>query len=237
AMHREPERRYVTAAAFAQDVENYLEGRPVAARPDSFGYRAGKFLRRNLVPVTSAAGVVILIASLVAFYTARLAAERDVAEHERATAASVSDFMVDVFRLANPNEVPGAAVTVREALDAAAKRIDRDLANQPQLRLTLMRKMGQSYGALGLWAEGRNILERTVAQERQFSGNHTYELAETLTALGHNYHNAGQFEDAGRVFNEAASILHGLGRDQESLGNGGLDYGGRKLRTELRLDG
>ena len=60
------------------------------------------------------------------------------AEREREAANSVAEFMIDVFRRANPNERRGAEVTVRDALDAAASRIDRDLINQPRLRLSLI---------------------------------------------------------------------------------------------------
>jgi len=59
AMHRDPQRRYQSAAAFAQDIENYLTGLPVQARPDTWTYRAHKFIRRNRVPVTSAAAAAL----------------------------------------------------------------------------------------------------------------------------------------------------------------------------------
>ena len=45
ALKREPERRYPSAAAFADDLRLYLDGRPVSARPDTSGYRLRKFLR------------------------------------------------------------------------------------------------------------------------------------------------------------------------------------------------
>src|SRR5262249_28051475 len=47
ALKKEPERRYVSAAQFGEDVERYLDGRPIVARPDSVRYRFTKFVRRN----------------------------------------------------------------------------------------------------------------------------------------------------------------------------------------------
>jgi len=71
--------RYASAAALAQDIQNYLDGRPVQAGPDTWTYRINKFVRRNSRGVSSAAGVVVLIAGLATVYTFRLAAERDLA--------------------------------------------------------------------------------------------------------------------------------------------------------------
>jgi serine/threonine-protein kinase len=133
AMHREPERRYPSAAALAEDVQRYLDDLPVEARPDAWSYRIGKFARRNAVALTATSVVVVSIVALVAFYTVRLTAERDVAERERAVSAAVSQFMRDVFRVASPSAARGNTVTVREVLDAAVKRIDTDLHTEPRL--------------------------------------------------------------------------------------------------------
>jgi tetratricopeptide (TPR) repeat protein len=206
AMHRDPQRRYVSAAALAQDIQDYLDGRPVQARPDTWTYRARKFLSRNPLPVASTAAAVAIIVALVGFYTQRLANERDVAERERAAAAQVSDFMLDVFRLANPQVTAGAAVTVREALDAATSRIDRDLADQPRLRLTLMRHMALSYVGIGQWQKARDLLLKAIEQERSIFGAENLELARSLGALGHAHHNLGEYADAERAFAEAEKV-------------------------------
>jgi tetratricopeptide (TPR) repeat protein len=212
-MQREPQRRYASAAALSEDIANYLHRRPVQARPNTLSYRAGKYLRRNGLAVTTAVGVAALIGVLIAFYTARLATERDTAMRERQTAAGVADFMVDVFRLANPSENQGNSVTVRQALDTAQSRIEHDLAQQPRLLLTLMRNMGQAYSGLGLWTEARTLLERAVAQERATFGSRQIELARTLAALGTVCDNLNQYDAAGRALAEAWSIHSALGEE------------------------
>ena len=60
ALKREPAERYQSAAAFADDLERYLEDQPVQAQPDSRAYRLRKFVTRNALPV--AAGSAVLIA-------------------------------------------------------------------------------------------------------------------------------------------------------------------------------
>jgi serine/threonine-protein kinase len=235
AMHADPERRFASAAALAQDLQNYLSGRPVQARPDRWSYRAGKFLRRNAIPVTSAAVVVLVIAALVTFYTTRLARERDLAERERQTAASVSDFMMDVFRRANPNETDGNTVTVRAALDAAARRIDTTLTDQPLLRLALVHKMSEAYNGLGLWLEARVLQEKALAQERLTFGARSIEVARTLQTLGDVQHNSGQFAAAARSFDESLAIRAALGANRDADAIELLSSSAKNLRAQLQF--
>ena len=47
AMHKEKDRRYQSAAQLAEDLERWLDGRPVLARPDSASYRLRLFMRRH----------------------------------------------------------------------------------------------------------------------------------------------------------------------------------------------
>ncbi|HET9038998.1 MAG TPA: serine/threonine-protein kinase, partial [Gemmatimonadales bacterium] len=54
ALRKEPDRRYPSVEQLAGDVRRHLEGLPVRARPDTFGYRAGKFVRRNRAGVAAA---------------------------------------------------------------------------------------------------------------------------------------------------------------------------------------
>jgi Tol biopolymer transport system component len=68
AIRKEPQRRYASVADLAQDIRRHLEGRTVLARPDSFAYRASKFLRRNRATlagalVTAAAFGAVVLAS------------------------------------------------------------------------------------------------------------------------------------------------------------------------------
>jgi hypothetical protein len=96
AMRKEPERRYGSAARLADDIERYLNGRPILARQDSVVYRAGKFVRRNSVAL--AAGLLIFLSLLGGIVVARKQArqaerarsfaetQRQAAEREKARA-------------------------------------------------------------------------------------------------------------------------------------------------------
>jgi tetratricopeptide (TPR) repeat protein/predicted Ser/Thr protein kinase len=61
-LSKEPQRRYPSAAALADDLTRWLEGRPVLAQPPSLRYRLGKFVRRRraAVAIGGVASLVVL---------------------------------------------------------------------------------------------------------------------------------------------------------------------------------
>jgi serine/threonine protein kinase/Tfp pilus assembly protein PilF len=66
ALAKDPALRYQSAAAFAQDLQRYLEGKPIQAQPMRFQYRLRKFVERNRVPfAVSAAALLMASASIV----------------------------------------------------------------------------------------------------------------------------------------------------------------------------
>ena len=67
ALAKDPLRRYWSVEQFSEDVRRHLEGMPVAAREDSFWYRASKFIRRH--PVGIAAAILITIAQQLSYMT------------------------------------------------------------------------------------------------------------------------------------------------------------------------
>jgi serine/threonine protein kinase/regulator of sirC expression with transglutaminase-like and TPR domain len=67
SLAKEPQSRYTSAAAMADDVQRYLEGKPIAARPPRLSYRLGKFLHRNRLVVSVGAGAAILVLAMLGY--------------------------------------------------------------------------------------------------------------------------------------------------------------------------
>ena len=78
ALDAEPARRYESAAQFADDLRRHLDHVPVRARPLTFRYRAGTFLRRNRGAAAAVAAVVatLIVGLAVSRYEARVADAR-----------------------------------------------------------------------------------------------------------------------------------------------------------------
>jgi serine/threonine-protein kinase len=166
AMQKGPERRFGTAEQMGADIRRHLDGLPVRARRDTWRYRAFKFVRRHPVGVAAASAFVLLLAGFTLMsevQSARTAAERDKAEQ-------LAGFLVDLLRAPDPYLGQGDSLTVRELLDRAVERIDRELADQPELRADLLVVMGRSYEGLGLLDQSRRVLESAIALRRNTTG-------------------------------------------------------------------
>jgi tetratricopeptide (TPR) repeat protein len=95
AMHPEPARRYGSVQEFADDIRRHLSGHPVAARRDTLGYRASKFVRRNRIAILAMAVIVAVttIAFIATLRQKRIAERRfdEVRELARAVVFDILD--------------------------------------------------------------------------------------------------------------------------------------------------
>ena len=82
-LEKQRDRRYETANGLARDIQRYLADEPVEARPPSFGYRAGKFLRRHKGPVAAASLVLLTLLGGIAGTSWGFYREAQRAEGER----------------------------------------------------------------------------------------------------------------------------------------------------------
>ncbi len=165
AIAAEPERRYDSISALAQDLSRFLRYEPVVARPPTIGYRLRKFVRRNRAAATAAAiGLVAVLGGATAAVVGMVTAQRAeaVATREAETATQVSAFMAEIFAAADPNMTRGATITAQEILDAGAERIRTELIEEPLVRAELMRILGDVYVSLGVFADGQSLHESAL---------------------------------------------------------------------------
>ncbi|NWG14757.1 MAG: serine/threonine protein kinase, partial [Acidobacteria bacterium] len=185
ALRKESERRYGSVEQFAADVRRHLEGLPVAARPNTIGYRAAKFVRRHRTGVVAACLVLLAaVAGVVATVRqARIAAsERDRARIEARKAEQVTSFLQGMLTSADPR-AGGKNVTVAEVLDEAAKRVDRELAGQPEIEAAVRTSIGLTYLSLGLYDAAEPHLRRALDIRRATVGPDHIATAASLRNL------------------------------------------------------
>ncbi|MEM0962730.1 MAG: serine/threonine-protein kinase [Bacteroidota bacterium] len=153
ALRKEPERRYGTAEALGRDLRRHLSGLPVEARPDSVGYRAGRFVRRNRAWATAA-----LLAVVVSMaYVASLRVERDRASAERDRAEASFAYIQSLLAGADPSQRPRAdTLLARHLLDVGADGLDG--IRDARLAAGLGHAIGRAYYQLGLYADASGAL-------------------------------------------------------------------------------
>ena len=206
AMQKEPQHRYSSVGQLAEDIERHLSHVPVRARSQSAGYRVGRFIARHAAAVAATAVIVLVSVTLVGYYTAQLADERDRARLEARKAAEVSEFLSSVFRLADPSEAGGENLSARELLDRGARRLDEELASQPEVLAEMLVVIGNNYHHLGLYDEARDLIERSVDVRRELHGSNHPDVGDALYALGLIRGQLGEYEAALRVHQEALEL-------------------------------
>ncbi len=229
AMRKEPERRYASAQQMASDIQRYLEGRPVIARRDTWSYRSSKFVRRHWLPVTAGVGAAALVLAFAANtyrQSLRIAAERDRvaqqrerAEHERARAEEVSSFLVNLFKLSDPEENRGNQVTARELLDSGAKRLQTGLQDQPETKAALLSTVGAVYDSLGQYQDAVPILNESLRLQDQ---SHDASHIDTLLELGRARIGTGDLHGAEQPLQEALHLAQ-------------IDFGAKSVESGLSL--
>ena len=259
AMHKEPDRRYPSVDALAEDIRRYRAKLPVRARPDQWTYRARKFVRRNVLGVSlftviSALLTTLLVSTLV--QSERLERERDravraesEARREASTAREVSDFLVELFEVSDPGEARGNSITAREILDEGAARVQQELGEQPAVQARLMNTIGAVYQNLGLYDRADTLVNEALRLRETALGMDDPQVAESLIQKAWLLREKGRDEDALPLVERALEIqraaygekhpdinttLYHLASIAEELGD--TETAIERFREVLRLD-
>ncbi len=179
ALRKEPQRRYQSVEQLADDIRRHLDGLPVRARPDTFRYRAGKFVRRNRVPLVAATlvGLALVGGTVATAWQARQAraaqarAERRFSDVRKLTNALLFDYHDAIKDLRGAT--PVRERMVRDALsylDGLAREQAGDPALQRELASAYRRVgdvqggdpkgLGDTEGAVESYGKALGILEQ-----------------------------------------------------------------------------
>jgi serine/threonine-protein kinase len=185
AMQKQPSRRYESVTAFADDIARYREGRPVRARHHSVGYRAAKFVRRNIVAVCAAAIVAISVMGggvAASIGLVREARAHRLAQDEAAEATAINRFLNEMLSSVDPSR-DGRDVRVAEILERAADDAGSRFGDRHEVQAALRTTIGQSYRALGMLEPAAVQLEKALELREAQRGPEHRETLESLNEL------------------------------------------------------
>jgi serine/threonine protein kinase/tetratricopeptide (TPR) repeat protein len=203
ALRPEPVRRYGSAGELADDLRRHLDRRPVLARPDTLGYRSGRFLRRHVAATVATTGAFLAVVGF-AIGVERQARATAV---ERDRAQQVIDFLVELFTSADPYRVRGAEVTVREVLDRGAQRARTELSEQPLVQATLMEAIGEVYRSLGVRDVSMDLRAEALDARRRVVNPDDPSLAVPLSRIALLASETGDFSGADTLLPLALALL------------------------------
>ncbi len=195
AMRKEPDRRYPSVEAFADDLSRHLLGQPVRARHGDWRYHTAKFLRRHVFAVAGVGAVFLGLAffgGVMFWQNHRIELARYATAQERDRAQQVSAFLVDVFSKADPFNAQGKEQTAKDLLERGAEKISGNISLQPEVRAQLLESIGLAYRRQGLPERAIPLFEQALAirrLERPLDNSHVAvalaNLARALTDAGH----------------------------------------------------
>ena len=162
ALKKVPAERYATAAAMADDLRRHLDGSPVSAGPDTFGYRASKFVSRHRLSVGAASvSLLALIAGAAAtsWQAVEARRERDEARHQAERALARGNL---VNLMLGAMGGPDRPVTQRQILERATELVDRNYGREPGIAVELLLPIAGQYYTLGDGAKDRELMARAA---------------------------------------------------------------------------
>ena len=205
ALHADPARRYRGMENLIEDIDRLLSGQPLRARPDTFGYRAGKFIRRHAGAVAAGTLGFLVLMGLVTFYTMRLRASRDTALAEAARAERVQRFMQSLFEGGDNSAAPADTLRVLTLVDRGLQEV-RSLEGDPKTQSELLLTLGGLYQKLGRLERAVSLFQASLLERRTRAGEGSPEVADALLPLGLLRMDQARFDDAERLVKEAIAI-------------------------------
>lgn len=223
AMAKSLDERYQSAQALADDLQAFLEHRPIKAKPPLLTDRATKWSRRHVAVVWAALLFLVLLLLLLGFTNVRVTKWYQEAERQRKnanvqlqearrqerTTRAVTDLMLEMLSSANPDAMKGTDYTVRQLLQDFSLVLGDQLRDQPKVEAALQATIGKAYGRLGIDDAADRHLENAVELKRATYGSRHPEVADSLVEYAfhlYNRQNRAPYEEITAEAREAIDI-------------------------------
>ena len=253
ALARDPQDRYPSAGAMAHDIENYLTGEPLTARPATAAYFLWKRIKKYRARMAVASVVLAALISIAVFsyisvasertkaiserkkaVSARMLAQRrleesedarEKAQKETAKAMAVNQFIEILFQPLGVDSGQGPKPSLRESLEQATREIGRRYVNRSDIEAAIRAMVGKIYCSIGEHDDAERQLSQALAM---VSGGEYDDRPETLAVM----HDLGMvLRIAGKSDKSEAVLRRALDIRRRILGGNNADT----LQTLMEL--
>jgi eukaryotic-like serine/threonine-protein kinase len=224
ALRKLPAERYASVDAFADDLRRYLDFKPVAARPDSFGYRARKFVRRNRLAVAASAAVALAIVAGVA--ATLWQAQRAQTEAQRAVAETMrlerlQWFLYKALDRSSPAGGRARPLTLPALVDDILANLDNELPGEPVLQARLLSDLGSMMSDRMDFVLAERVLMRALALAKGPAAGSDV-ASQIHMRLGMLREYQGRHEEAVRLAQAAVELARPLREERPDVYYGAL---------------
>lgn len=236
AMEKDPNNRFQSMKEFGEDLNRYLSGEVILAKPSGITTRIWKLIKRNPI-ISSAISIAVLAVLSLIFYilfisypkiqeeqkkTAialkkALLAKEQSEKHAATSNAVVEFFCCDILGSANPEKVQNRSLTVREVLDSASKSIDDKFEDKPTTKAYILGWMSSIFRRLSDFKTAeKHALDSLTLLEQEY-GSTDKEYVNAQSRLAELYISMARYKDARQFVQKVLKVRKDvLGEDHQS---------------------
>ncbi len=157
ALNPEIRYRYNSADAFAQDLRNYLENKPVSARVAGLTYHLHKFIRRNFISSLMAFifSVALMITTWISINQAQIA------RNQKHQAELTSTFLEKIFIDSN-NYQSKTEVQIGDVLEQGLMRVASSTELFPSVKYRIIKSIHESLWSLAMYELSGQHIEDNI---------------------------------------------------------------------------
>jgi serine/threonine-protein kinase len=246
ALRKEPDSRYNSVDQLKEDIASYLQDQPVLAREKAVKYRVKKFIRRHRLGLTAFSLVVlsIIIGAGLAIWQARearLATEVAQIEAERANEAlaeteqaldraeALHEFLLGLFRAAEPNRPKDQLPSTEELLALGARRALDEQVASPVERIGMLLTIGEIYLRQNRIEQAQPLLDTAENLARKHREERPEDLARALQQQASLARQGGDYGRSEALLLEAETVIGNSKVSWNTFANLRLDRGVVKL--------
>jgi serine/threonine-protein kinase len=158
ALAQNPDHRYSNMQSLADDLNNWLQNKPVNATSQSIPYRIRKFAKRRsaLFATLVSFASFLIIGSILGYQQYKQI------KIEAQKAETVKQFMLNAFELTDPDNSQGTDITAKDLLTLASSKLTKNENIDPQVKFELLKTLGISFGKLGHYEKAIDVLKQSL---------------------------------------------------------------------------
>jgi len=244
ALEKSPTRRYQSAGEFADDIDRYLTGDPILARPPGTAYQLRKLILRHKLSFSFTAALFVL-AFTAAIWVSVLYTH---STREALKTNRINAFLQNMLASFDPYSAAGQKSTVEEVLEEASRRVKTDLTMEPEIEAAIRETIGNTYLNLGHYKEAEGQLLTALQKRQTVLGDHNLDVASSEHNLARLLRLKGDYAYAERMYRDALAVRQSiLGREHVEvaasmtglarvlLDQGRYDEAEKTIRQALRI--
>jgi len=199
ALAADPQRRYLSALALAEDLDAWRAGRTVSAQAPTLRYRVSKLLRRN--PLATAA--IVLLVSLSALLVTTTVLQSWHISTEAQASVAVRDYLIEILRQTDPLVARTPQPSTEALLDAAVHHARTRFSAQPKLLAEVLFAGATAAMRGGDFVHAETLLHEAVTHSRSPTDART---AQIIATRGTALHYCTRYAESEAVLREALKL-------------------------------